>query len=247
MVLVYVEAERGGTGVNLEITLERRDRIEPLIFTYQRMVNAGYVGRNQAEVRRHIEELAKKGIPGPKTTPTLYPVIPRALLTDTEIEVYSGETSGEVEYVLLVEDERRIYVGLGSDHTDRHLEEADIPRSKQICPNVLGRKVWPLEAVMDHWDDLVMRSRVVSSGQEVLYQEARLALILGPDELMAFVRSKIPGSLNGTVIYSGTVGMLTDGFVHGERFEAELVDEMLNRRLELAYEVRPLDYLAMDE
>lgn len=233
--------------MGLELTLERRDRIEPLIFTYQRMVNAGYVGRNQAEVRRHIEELAKKGIPGPKTTPTLYPVIPRALLTDAEIEVYSGETSGEVEYVLLVEDERRIYVGLGSDHTDRHLEEADIPRSKQICPNVLSRKVWPLEEVMDHWDDLVMRSRVVSSGQEVLYQEARLALILRPDELMAFVRSKIPGSLNGTVIYSGTVGMLTDGFVHGERFEAELVDEMLNRRLELAYEVRPLDYLAMDE
>ena len=247
MVLVYVEAERGGTGVDLELTLERKDRIEPLTFTYQRMVNAGYVGRNQAEVRRHIEELAKKGIPGPKTTPTLYPVIPRALLTDAEIEVYSGETSGEVEYVLLVEDERRIYVGLGSDHTDRHLEEADIPRSKQICPNVLSRKVWPLEEVTDHWDDLVMRSRVVSSGQEVLYQEARLALILGPDELMTFVRSKIPGSLNGTVIYSGTVGMLTDGFVHGERFEAELVDEMLNRRLELAYEVRPLDYLAMDE
>jgi hypothetical protein len=211
------------------------------------MVNAGYVGRNQEEVRRHIEELAGKGIPGPKTTPTLYPVIPRALLTDAGIEVYSAETSGEVEYVLLVEDERRIYVGLGSDHTDRHLEEADIPRSKQICPNVLSRKVWPLEEVMDHWDDLVMRSRVVSSGQEVLYQEARLALILGPDDLMAFVRAKLPGPPKGTVIYSGTVGTLAGEFVYGERFEAELIDDKLNRRLELAYEVRPLDYLAMDE
>lgn len=233
--------------MDLELTLERRDRSEPLIFKYKRMVNAGYVGRNQAEVRRHIEELAEKGIAGPETTPTLYPVIPRALVTDPEIEVYSGETSGEVEYVLMVENGRRVYVGLGSDHTDRRLEETDIPRSKQICPNVLSRKVWPLEEVMDHWDDLVMRSKVVSSGQEVLYQKGRLALILGPEDLMAFVRSKMPGSLNGTVIYSGTVAMLTDGFVHGQRFEAELVDEKLNRRLELAYSVRPLDYLAMDE
>ncbi|MEJ2024831.1 MAG: DUF2848 family protein [Deltaproteobacteria bacterium] len=33
------------------------------------MVNAGYVGRNQDEVRRHINELAEKGIPGPKKVP----------------------------------------------------------------------------------------------------------------------------------------------------------------------------------
>jgi len=174
-------------------------------------------------------------------------VISRALVTDSEIEVYSGETSGEVEYVLLVENEGKSYVGLGSDHTDRRLEETDIPRSKQICPNVLSRKVWPLEQVMDHWDDLVMRSKVVSSGREVLYQEGQLALILGPEDLMAFVRSKMPGPLDGTVIYSGTLGMLTGGFVYGERFEAELVDEKLNRRLELAYEIRPMDYLVVDE
>jgi len=48
--------------VDIELTLERRDRVESLIFTYLRMVNAGYVGRNQEEVRRHIEELAEKGI-----------------------------------------------------------------------------------------------------------------------------------------------------------------------------------------
>jgi hypothetical protein len=247
MIRLWAEAKMGGTGVDFELILERGDQIIPLVFNYQRMVNAGYVGRNQAEVRRHIEELAEKGIPGPKTTPTLYPVIPRALVTDSEIVVYSGETSGEVEYVLLVENEGKIYVGLGSDHTDRHLEEADIPRSKQICPNVLSRKVWPLKEVADHWDDLVMRSKVVSSGQEMLYQEGQLALILGPEDLMAFVRSKMPGPLDGTVIYSGTLGMLTGGFVYGERFEAELVDEKLDRRLELAYEIRPMDYLAVDE
>jgi len=60
--------------VMIDLSLERKGKRTPLRFAYARMVNAGYTGRNQAEVRRHIEELAKKGIPGPPTTPTLYPV-----------------------------------------------------------------------------------------------------------------------------------------------------------------------------
>jgi hypothetical protein len=41
---------------------------------------------------------------------------------------------------------------------------------------------------------------------------------------MQFVLSKIPGPLDGTVIYSGTMGALTGGFVFGEKFIAELFD-----------------------
>ena len=217
-----------------------------MTFTYNRMVNAGYVGRDQNEVRRHIDELAKKGIPGPKSTPTLYPVISRMMVTDAEIEVYSHETCGEVEYVLLVEDERTIYVGLGSDHTDRHLEEIDIPRSKQICPNILGQTVWPLVEVEDHWDDLEISSKILKDGEKILYQKGLLELILDPKGLMEFVRSKIPGPLDRTVIFSGTLGTLTGGFVFGERFMAELVDPKLERRLELTYDIIPLDYLTVE-
>ncbi|MBL7225553.1 MAG: DUF2848 family protein [Desulfobacteraceae bacterium] len=232
--------------MEITLTLEQKDGSEPLTFAYTRMVNAGYVGRDQEEVRRHIEELAKKGIPGPETTPTLYPVIARMLVTDPEIEVYSDETCGEVEYVLLVENEHNIYVGLGSDHTDRHLEETDIPRAKQICPNVISHKVWPLAEVEDHWDDLVILSKMIKDGQETLYQEGRLELILDPKGLMEFVQSKVAGSLDGTIIFSGTLGTLTGGFVYGERFTAELADSKLNRRLELKYDVRPLDYVAAE-
>jgi hypothetical protein len=232
--------------VEIELTLEQREKTERLRYRYTRMVNAGYVGRNQEEVRRHIEELAKKGIPGPKMTPTLYPVIPRMLTTDDTVEVYSRDTCGEVEYVLLIKDEKTIYVGLGSDHTDRHLEEADIPRSKQICPNVISRRVWPLSEVLPHWDDLEIESMVVKDGQEVLYQKGRLALILDPPALMEFVRSKVTGSLAGTVIYSGTLGTLTDGFVFGERFMARLTDPKMGRSLDLQYDVLPLDYVAVE-
>lgn len=232
--------------MEIRLTLEQKGKSQPLSFSYSRMVNGGYVGRDQQEVRRHIEELAKKGIPGPKSTPTLYPVLPRTLLTDEEIEVYSHETCGEVEYVLLVKDKHTIYVGLGSDHTDRHLEESDIPRSKQICPNVLGPKVWPLAEVEDHWDDLEIQSKTVKQGEEILYQKGRLALLMEPKALMEFVRSKVPDPLDGTVIFSGTLGSLTGGFVYGEEFVAQLTDPKLNRRLDLRYCIRPLDYMTVE-
>jgi hypothetical protein len=241
-----VQKEGQEKNVEIELTLEKRGKIEPLRYRYTRMVNAGYVGRNQNEVRRHIEELARKGIPGPKKTPTLYPVIPRMLVTDDKVEVYGGDTCGEVEYVLLIKDEKIIYVGLGSDHTDRHLEETDIPRSKQICPNVISRTVWPLSEALPHWDDLEIESRMIKDGKEILYQKGHLGLILDPPALMELVRSKMPGSLDGMVVYSGTLSNLTGGFVFGERFTATLTDPKLGRSLALGYDVLPLDYLSVE-
>jgi hypothetical protein len=163
-----------------------------------------------------------------------------------EIEVYGNETSGEVEYVLCIVTEDEVYVGLGSDHTDRHLEETDIPRAKQICPNLMGRTVWLLDEVEEQWDDLLMSANVVKNGKDILYQEGRLGLLLNPAELMSFVKSKIPGPLENLIIYSGTMGTLTGEFVFGQKFSAGLIDEKLNRRLEISYDVRPLDYLTVE-
>lgn len=232
--------------MEIELTLERKGARERLLFHYGRMVNAGYTGRNQDEVRRHIEELAATGVSGPKRTPSLYPVICRMLVLDDQIEVYGHETCGEVEYVLLIRNDGEVFVGLGSDHTDRHLERMDIPRSKQIAPNVISRTVWPLDEVEDHWDDLIMRSRQIRNGQDILYQEGRLALLLPPRRLMDFVRSELQCPLREIIIFSGTIGNLTGGFVYWEKFIAELVDEKLGRLLDLLYRVRPLDYLALE-
>ncbi len=232
--------------MELEVVLETKQERRPLKFKYNRMVNAGYVGKNQEEVRRHIQELAEKGIPGPTSTPTLYPVVCTALTTESVIEVYGSETSGEVEYVLLVVSEDEIYVGLGSDHTDRHLEETDIPRAKQICPNLVSRTVWPLEEVENHWDELLLKATAVKNGEEIPYQEGRLGLLLNPSELLSFVKSKIPGPLENLVVFSGTMGMLTGEFVFAEKFSAQFIDEKLNRSIEIAYDIKPIDYLTVE-
>ena len=229
--------------MELDLVLVSKQERRQLTFNYSRMINAGYVGKNQDEVRRHIEELGAKGIPGPKSIPVLFPVVCHVLTTDSVIEVYGSETSGEVEYVLCIVSEDEVYVGLGSDHTDRHLEETDIPRSKQICPNLMSRMVWLLEEVEEQWDDLLMSASVVKNAETILYQEGRLRLLLNPAELMAFVKSKIDGPLENLIIFSGTMGMLTGEFVFGESFSAKLMDEKTNRRLEISYDVKPLDYL----
>ncbi len=230
--------------MKIDLTLESQDGREPLTFTVQKMINAGFTGRDRAAAQHHLDELAAEGIPIPDRIPVLYPVIRQTLLPGAEeIEVYSDLTCGEVEYVLLVENRDRVYVGLGSDHTDRKLEETDIPRAKQICPNVMSDRVWPLEEVSGHWDEMAMRLRQEQDGEEVPYQEGRLELMMAPGPLLDLVASRIPGPLDGYVIFSGTIGNLTGGFVYGRRVWAELEDPVMGRTLNLDYRVRPLDYL----
>ena len=216
----------------------------PLPFTVRRMVNAGFTGRNQEAVRHHIDELAAEGVPVPDSIPTLYPVIRQPLLIGAEkIEVYSGETCGEVEFVILVVNRNEIYVGLGSDHTDRKLEETDIPRAKQICPNLMCGTVWPLRELAGHWDDMVLRMSQTVHGKEALYQEGGMGLLMGVEQLLEFVGAKIPGPLDGYVIFSGTIGNLPGKFVFGDSARAELEDKILGRKLSLAYRVKQINYL----
>jgi len=52
--------------------------------------------------------------------------------------------------------------------------------------------------------------------------------------------------LENLVIFSGTLGTLTGEFVFGQKFSAALIDEKLNRRIDISYGIRPLDYLSVE-
>jgi len=229
--------------VEIQLFLQKNQALTPLSFVVDKMVNAGFTGRDQAEVRHHLDELSAKGIDVPETTPTLYPVIPSTLTTGTSIEVYGEETSGEIEYVLFVKDDKEIYVGIGSDHTDRKLEELDIPRAKQITPNLISPVVWDLKDVVDHWDDLSMECSVKKGDDTLLYQKGTLGLLMSPSELMEFVSQKVEGSLNNTAIFSGTVKMETDDFVFANTFSGLLADPTLDRSIGFSYTINPMNYM----
>jgi len=227
----------------MQFVLKRGSETTPFAFPVNRMVNAGYAGRNQNEVRRHIEELALKGIPGPETTPTLYAISPAQLSQAASIDVLGEETSGEAEFVLLLRDEGRIYVAAGSDHTDRKLEAHSIPMAKQICPNLISRDLWLLDDVLSSWDGIMLRGWVTEKGKRTLCQEAPLASLLSPKDLLDFVRPKVVGSLDRTVVYSGTISALGGRFNFGERFEVELFNAATNDRLSLGYDIRPMTFI----
>jgi hypothetical protein len=227
----------------LDLTLKEKGGTRPLSFSVRRMVNAGFVGRDQEAVRRHIEELKKEGVPAPEEAPTLYPVASYLITTGGVLEVVDESTSGEAEFVLLLAD-GKTYVAAGSDHTDRNLEASSIIKAKQICPNVLSSVVWPYEEVKEVWDELVLRSWVEKGGQRILYQETKLASIMSAEDILSFVRSKLKdGDLEGMVIYSGTVPALGGEVIYGEGFEVELHNPRANDSLRCKYKVTLLDYL----
>jgi len=231
----------------LKLSLERDDQVETIHFEIRRMVNAGYTGRDQEAVRKHIEELKKEGIPAPESTPTAYEVNTRLIYIDDEtdeIEVIGNKTSGEVEFVLLCQG-REVYVGVGSDHTDRELEGSSIIKSKQICPNLISRRVWRLRDAREDWDETMLRSWVKDdAGAKILYQEAPLKKMMTPEDLMAFVQGKLDDrNLDGVVIYSGTIPILTGETNYNDYFEVELFNGRTGNKLGFAYGVKVLDYL----
>ena len=226
-------------GFNL---ITRQEQI-PVDFTITKVVNAGFAGRDQESVSKHIEELKKQGVLTPEHTPTLYPVSPYMVTQENSIYVLDEKTSGEAEYVLMIRN-NDVYIGIGSDHTDRALEIDSIPKSKQIYPNVISREIWLLEDVRDVWDQLLLRSWVIIEEERRLYQNARLSALLKPDVLLSFVQSNSKDkSLDGSLIYSGTVPLLTSEMIFGEQFEVELLNPLNQMKLTCSYKINLMDFL----
>src|SRR6266581_1290789 len=133
-------------------------------------VVAGWTGRDAAAVEKHIKELEALGVKRPATTPIFYRVAAARLTTQNVIEAVGESSGGEVEFVLL-QHAGRMWVGAGSDHTDREVEKYGVTVSKQICDKPIAPMLWALEDVAPHWDRLILRSHVIEGGKRSLYQE----------------------------------------------------------------------------
>ena len=67
----------------------------------------------------------------------MYALAPDRVSLEREVVVVGDKTSGEAEFVLVYSG-AELYVGVGSDHTDRGLERLSVSRSKQVCPKPLS-------------------------------------------------------------------------------------------------------------
>ena len=206
------------------------------------LVIAGWTGRDVEALNHHIEELKAIGVQPPSKVPLYYRVA-ASLLTQTEtVQVLGDDTSGEVEPVLVGTPDR-LWVTVGADHTDRKLESYGVAHSKQVCPKVIGRTAWRFEDVEPHWDRLMLRSFVEEGGKRVLYQEGPLAKIRAPRELIAGWRNgdkRLPARV---AMFCGTLPAL-GAIRSSSRFEMEIEDSVLGRKLSHAYDVEALPLIS---
>jgi hypothetical protein len=201
--------------------------------TVTQLVIAGWTGRDPVARDKHIAELEALGIARPATTPIYYPLAASRLTTATVLEASGGDSSGEVEFVLL-RTGSRLLVGVGSDHTDRKAETWSVTLSKQLCDHPMAPELWVFEDVADHWDSIILRSFATIAGERVLYQEGTLSAMLPPGELIAtgFGR-ELP---DGTAMFGGTFAA-KGGIRPAERFDFEMDDPVLGRSIRYGYSI----------
>jgi Protein of unknown function (DUF2848) len=219
---------------DLTFTIDAQGTTTPLTLAIDQAVVAGWTGRDPVARDRHIAELEAIGIARPATTPIYYRVSARRLTMEDVIEVCGGNSSGEVEFVL-IGWQGRAFVGLGSDHTDRKVESYSVTVSKQMCDKPIASVLWELEEVIDHWDRMILRSHAWIEGKRELYQEGTLDAMLPVAELIArgFADGKLP---DGCAMFGGTFAA-KGGIRPASRFEFELEDPVLKRSIRHAYDV----------
>ncbi|CCH32812.1 DUF2848 family protein [Actinosynnema sp. NPDC047251] len=199
------------------VTLHVAGTGEELALTPSRLVVAGYTARDTASVRAHIAELAAIGVPPPASVPAFYDLDPVLVTTDAVVEVDGPATSGEVEPVV-IRIGGRYFLGVGSDHTDRDLERADVAASKAACPKPLGAQVVEVDLGSVGWDDHVAESSV--DGWQ--YQRGRVAVLRHPADLidrMTRVLGPVTGDL---VLFCGTLPLLAGEFAYGPYWRVHL-------------------------
>jgi hypothetical protein len=219
---------------DLTFTIEAQSGPTPLTLAIDQLVIAGWTGRDPVARDKHIAELEALGIARPATTPIYYRASARRLTQEDSIEASGTDSSGEVEFVL-IGWQGRIFVGLGSDHTDRKVESYSVTVSKQMCDKPIASTLWELEDVIGHWDKMVLRSWAWINGKRELYQEGTLDAMLPVKDLLAkgFEGGKLP---DGCAMFGGTFAA-KGGIRPADRFEYELEDPVLKRTIRHAYDV----------
>ncbi len=213
---------------------DRNDRVGVEINS---LIIAGWTGRNSAAITHHIEELAVLGVPRPSSTPLYYRVSAQTATQASRLIALGPDSSGEVEPVVVAMADG-LWIGIGSDHTDRKAEAMGVALSKQLCGKPVGTQLWSYADVEGHWDELIIRSWATIDGERVLYQDSSVSALRTPRDL---IRRQTGTAMlpAGTMMFCGTPGAI-GGIRSATRFEMELTDPVLNRSLMHSYDIEIL-------
>lgn len=221
----------------LSVTRWHGDRADPTTIALTDLVIAGWTGRDRAAVDHHIAELAAIGVKPPGRVPCYYRAAVDLLTSGTALQFLGSDSSGEVEFVLVSLPDG-LWVGLGSDHTDRKVEAYSVSVSKQLCLKPLAPTLWRFDDVADHWDRLELRSYIIEDGARRLYQEGTVAAMREPGDLIRQYAGgeRLPA---GTAMFGGTFAAI-GGVRAAPEFHMELSDPVRGRKIEHRYRIHSL-------
>lgn len=201
-----------------------------------KVVIAGCAESDGGAVDAHIVEQEDLRVQRQVTFPACYPANSTMLTTDKSIELIGSESSGGIEFVILKAHDE-LWVGVGSDHRDQQTGANDKTFSKTLCAKPMADSFWLLKEVIGHWDELILTSHIEQNGERLLYQEDSVTAILGSRGLM--VRSEElmhKDSEEGMIMFSGAPAVI-GGTRCASKFDIQLFDPVLNRRILHCYEV----------
>ena len=204
-----------------------------ITLTINKVVIAGWTGRNMDAVQHHIDELAALDISPPSQVPLYYRVSNSLLTQSNTIEVLGEGSSGEVE-PFLVRSNGKTYFGLASDHTDRDLEVHSVAASKQACAKPIAKDLWDFDEIKNRLDDIIFKCWIEENGREILYQEGQLSSIRPVTELCEGA-----GFEDGTAILCGTFAAI-GGVRPAKAYRMELTEPTNGKTITLSYEVSTL-------
>jgi hypothetical protein len=227
-------AARGDWVMGVAVDLVSSGGVKRTELELLRVFNLGSATRDPETARAHQDEVKHIGItiafdvPAPR----IYPMSTQGVSTASEVTVQTSRSSGEVEIVLYMADE--LYVGVGSDHTDRALEKVSIVWSKQACANVLAPTLWRFADIAAHWDECRMTSHVGGK----LYQDCSVAAFLRPEDMLRILSERtLSLPKRDFMVFCGTIASLDKTMGFGADWAFEMTDPVLGRSISHAYRV----------
>jgi hypothetical protein len=224
----------------MKVKLHNGKTTETKDVSVSKAIVAGWTGRDRVALEKHIKELEELGVARPASTPIYYRVSASRITPDPLIETTGDASSGEVEFVL-AQWGGQMWVGVGSDHTDRQVETYNVTVSKQMCEKPVAAEFWRYSDVAPHWDKLVMRSWIEENGERVLYQEGSVIAMLDPMTLVSGYEGK-PALDEGALMFCGTFAA-KGGIRPADNFDFEIHDPVLGRTISHGYRLAKLPVL----
>jgi hypothetical protein len=133
----------------------------------------------------------------------------------------------------------RLWVGAGSDHTDRKVETQGISIAKQLCDKPIAPRFWPYDEIANHWEKIELSSEIIINGSRQLYQKGLVASLLAPETLLSLYRQDEGEMADGTLLFGGTMPAI-GGIRPADQFIFTMRDPVLNREITHAYAIRVL-------